>query len=924
MNQFEQVMGKLTHRSMILPALALLGLPLLNAQAAAPKGLTRGASVEGITEYRLDNGLRVLLFPDAASAKVTVNITYLVGAKHGNYGETGMAHLLEHLLMKSTGKRASIAEELSGRGMTYNATTSADRTNFFETMNATDENLRWAIEMEADRMMNATVAKKDLDTEMTVVRNEMERNENDPMQVLASRTGTASYQWHSYSKSVIGARSDLENVPIERLQSFYHRYYQPDNAVLVIAGKFDESQALAWTAGAFGPIARPGRQLEKAWTTEPTQDGERSVTVSRIGEHQGLMAAYHIPAGSHPDFEALRVLAFILTDQPSGTLYQALVDSKKAVNVGAAPQRQAEPGLLVFGCVLDKNQSLAEVRTSLLSVLDQAGANPFNQAAVDRAKANMAKNLDLGMTNTQSVALYLTEWAAIGDWRLLFMARDRLQAVTPEDVRRVAATYLKPSNRTVGIFSPTAKPDRAEIPSTPEVTAAVANYKGREVMAAGEIFDSSPQNVDSRTKRVTLPNGMKLVMLAKRNRGQSVLAQLHMRAGDEKAMASEQMAGMVASLLLLNGTASKSRQQIKDEMDRLKCAISPNLPGPNTAPGLNITATSSSLAGALKLAVESMRNATFPDQEFENLKRMFVAGIGSAKDQPQALAPMLLEKSLSPYPKGDPRYVPTIEEATELMQAVKVEDVRKVHANYFGPTGDSTLTVVGDFDPAEVEALARQLLDGWKPKAGFIRMPNPYVKMEAKTVSGHTPDKANAMFMAGLNVPLSSEDAAYPAMLIANHIFGDPLNGRLFVRLRKKEGWSYSAQSDLSAGDQDNGGSLKIKAIVAPENLLKLETAVKEELAKILSEGFTSDEVAKAKTAWLESKKTERTKDNALLDMLSRAAYLNRTMNWQAEREKKVATLTAEEVNAAVRKYIEPNLLTIVKVGDLKKAGIGQ
>ena len=921
--QIKQVIERLVlSRPMtLLPALFLLAMPLVDAQPPT-KGLTKGASVEGITEYRLDNGLRVLLFPDAASAKITVNITYLVGAKHGNYGETGMAHLLEHLLFKSTAKRASISQELSDRGATYNATTSADRTHFYETLNATDENLRWAIEMEADRMLNSTVAKKDLDSEMTVVRNEMEQGENNPMGALASRTAAASYQWHSYSKSVIGVRSDIENVPIERLQAFYHKYYQPDNAVLVIAGKFDETKTLALTAGAFGAIPRPERKLDKVWTTEPTQDGERMVKVSRLGELQALMAVYHIPAGSHADFEALRVLSFILTDQPSGILYKALVDSKRVANVGGSPQRLAEPGLLVFGCMLDKNQSLEEVRTNLFAILDDAGGNPYDKAAVDRAKANMAKNLDLAMTNTQSIALNLTEWASIGDWRMLFVSRDRLQAVTPEDVQRVARTYLKPANRTVGMFIPSAKPDRVEIPVAPDIAAVVANYKGRDVMAAGEVFDSSPQNVDSRTKRVTLPNGMKLVMLPKKNRGQSVLAQFQIRAGDEKGMGDQQAAMLLASQMFLSGTGNKSRQQIKDEMDRLKCGISPNPLDPNIAMGLTVTATSSSLAGALRLAVESMRDAAFPDQEFENLKRMFVTGMGAAKDQPQALAPMQLAKSLSPYSKGDPRYLPSLEEMIEMLKAVKAEEVRSFHKSYFGATSDSTLTVVGDFEPAEVEALARQLLSEWKAPTGYTRLANPYVKMEAKTANVNTPDKANAMFVAGMNLPISSEDSAYPAMLIANHIFGDPSNGRLFNRLRKKEGWSYGAHSDLSAGDQDNGGSLMIQAIVAPENLVKLEKAVKEELTKMSSEGFTAEEVEKAKAAWLESRKTNRTRDASLLGMLSRNAYLGRTMNWQAEREGKVAALTVQEVNAAIRKYIDPNLLTIVKAGDLKKAAI--
>ena len=199
---------------------------------------TEVASVEGITEYRLDNGLRVLLFPDRSKQQITVNITYLVGSRHEGYGETGMAHLLEHLVFKGTPKHPDIAAELTERGAFPNGTTWFDRTNYFETFPATDDNLEWALDLEADRMINSFIAAEDLESEMTVVRNEWERSENNPTRVLQQRVMSAAYDWHNYGNATIGARADIEQVPIDRLQAFYRKYYQPDNAVLVVAGAF--------------------------------------------------------------------------------------------------------------------------------------------------------------------------------------------------------------------------------------------------------------------------------------------------------------------------------------------------------------------------------------------------------------------------------------------------------------------------------------------------------------------------------------------------------------------------------------------------------------------------------------------------------------------------------------------------------------
>ncbi|HYG18317.1 MAG TPA: pitrilysin family protein, partial [Ohtaekwangia sp.] len=199
-------------------------------------------TVEGITEYRLQNGLRVLLFPDPSKQTITVNVTYLVGSKHENYGETGMAHLLEHLVFKGTPKHPNIPQELTEHGARPNGTTWVDRTNYFETFSATEENLKWALDLEADRMVNSFISKKDLDSEMTVVRNEFESGENSPYRVLMQRVMSTAYLWHNYGKSTIGSKADLENVPIERLQAFYRKYYQPDNAVVTVVGKIDEAK----------------------------------------------------------------------------------------------------------------------------------------------------------------------------------------------------------------------------------------------------------------------------------------------------------------------------------------------------------------------------------------------------------------------------------------------------------------------------------------------------------------------------------------------------------------------------------------------------------------------------------------------------------------------------------------------------------
>ena len=297
--------------------------------AAPPKPFTQGASVEGVTEYRLPNGLRVLFVPDESVANLTVNLTVLVGSRHEGYGEKGMAHLLEHMLFKGSAKYKDPKKEMGARGASWNGTTREDRTNYFETLTASDANLDFTIRFEADRLMNSFVDKKDLETEMTVVRNEFEMSENNGPRVLRDRVRAAAMPWHNYGRSVIGIKADIELVPIDNLKAFYKRYYQPDNAVLVVAGHFDEGKAFKIIGDSFGKIPKPTRLLPTTFTREPVQDGERFVTVRRVGGVPSLAAAWRIPGSTDPDYPALMVLQGVLGDQPQGRLHQAIVDGPK-------------------------------------------------------------------------------------------------------------------------------------------------------------------------------------------------------------------------------------------------------------------------------------------------------------------------------------------------------------------------------------------------------------------------------------------------------------------------------------------------------------------------------------------------------------------------------------------------------------------
>lgn len=887
--------------------------------AQLPAGVTRTATVEGITEYRLANGLRVLLFPDPTKTNATANITYMVGSRHENYGETGMAHLLEHLMFKGSTNHPNVPKELNDHGSRPNGTTSFDRTNYFETFTATDENLDWAISLEADRMVHSFIAKKDLDSEMTVVRNEYEAGENNPTQVLFKRLFAVAYDWHNYGNLPIGARSDIENVPIDRLQAFWRHYYQPDNALLVIAGKIDEAKTIGLVHKYFSPIPKPDRPLRPTYTSEPTQDGERLVTLRRVGDTQVMGLIYRVPAGTHEDFPAVEMIVQMLADEPAGRLYKALVDAKKAASIFAMPFRLKEPGSILALSEVRKEQNLEDAKNTMLATLDNLPKSPFTADELDRIRRQWLKNFELRMNNSEGIALNLSEWQAMGDWRLMFIYRDRIEKVTLDQVNTVYGRYFVPSNRTVGIFIPEDKPVRAEVPAPPDITSLVSSYKGREAVAQGESFDPSPENIDKRTVRGDLQGGIRLSFISKKTRGNQVVASLALHFGDVDSLKNTDVASMMAGQMLMRGTAKHTRQQIKDEFDKLKANVM--VMGNGQDAMARITTTRENLAPALNLVAEVLKEASFPADEFDKLRQEELANMEGMKREPQVRAMEALERHLNPYPKGDIRRAMSVEESIEGLQSVTVDEVKQFHRNFYGAS-NGELSVIGDFDAEALQKQVSDLFNGWKSPKEYARVPKPYQKAAPKAEAMEFADKANATWVAGLTFPLLDSDPEYPALMLGNYILGQGMNSRLFARIRGKEGLSYGVGSFLGIGAKDNSATFRAFAICAPQNAPKVEASFKDELKSILEKGYTDAEVEAAKKSWLQARKVSRANDAELASKLSSNRFNDRTMAWDAALEEKVQALTTDQIVAAMKKYIVPENLSFFRAGDFKKANV--
>jgi zinc protease len=888
------------------------------APLAAPQAVRE---VEGVREYKLANGLQVLLIPDASKPTVTVNVTYRVGSRMEGYGETGMAHLLEHLVFKTTNLYANVGAELSKRGMQFNGTTSADRTNYYETFPADPALLKWALVMEADRMTGSKILRKDLDTEMTVVRNEMESGENNPVRILIQRTQAAAYQWHNYGRDTIGARADVENVAIPNLQAFYRTYYQPDNATLIVAGAFDATKTLADISASFGKLPKPTRKIAPTYTVEPVQEGERLMTLRRAGGEQAVFASYHIPPLASPDYAAFEVAVTALADTPNGRLHKRLVEPGKATQVFAWASRSAEPGLLNFGTVMKKEDAVEDAQKVLIDTVEGLAQEPLTAEELKRAQLQWSKELDKTLADPESLCVALSETIAAGDWRLLFSLRDRVQSITLDQANAVVRTWLMPSNRTLGRFFATDKPQLTPLAQRVDAAVALKDFKPQVAVAAGEAFEATTTNIDKRTERLTLPSGLRVALLPKKTRGETVEVVMNLRFGNLASLRGQRRAAATVGSMLAMGTTQKTRAQISDAFDALKTdwRVSSDALNGGSA---GLTTKRAELIPALTLLAEVLRQPSFPPAEFEQLMRQQIGGLERAATDPGPMAGIELARlQAAHYAVDDPRFAGSIEQGLERLKALKLPAVVDFYQSHWGAQ-HGEVSVVGDFDAAQVKAALSKLFGDWKSAQSYERVPQPAAPVQGQRLQTVMKDKPNAVALGSLAMPFTDDHPDYAAMRLAAHVLGaSGFDSRLLTRLRQKDGLSYGAGADLRASSFEPHAELSLYAIFAPENRARVEQGFSEELQRLVKDGITPVELDTAKKAMRAASNTWRANDGAVAGAWAGHLERNRSFKWNADLDARGDALTVDQVNAAMRKWIEPAKINWSLAGEFDKAG---
>ena len=892
----------------------------------------------GIEEYLYQpNGMNVLLLQDNASPVATVQIVYRVGSKNEVLGNTGSTHLLEHLMFKGTptfNKKSgtTITDVLQNTGAQLNATTWNDRTNYFETLPS--DKIGLALQIEADRMRNSLLTKEDKEAEMTVVRNEFERGENDPNSLLDKEIWASAYIAHPYHHSTIGWKSDIEKAPIEVLRNFYNTYYWPDNATLTIIGDFKKENVFELIEKYFGGITKAPNAMPQPYTEEPEQYGPRKIIVKKPGELGVVNKAYKIPGALHEDLPALNILGEIIGSGPSAILNKTFVDTRMGIYSYASATNFKEVGLFTIGVGFPTTSKHEDIDAKISEVVAKIQKEGVTQDEVNRVVAKISAQTILARDGSGVIASELTEAIAAGDWTDFVTGVDRLKKVTPADVLRVAQKYLLEDQSTTGYFIP--KQSGAQGQDAPQANNFLPEngpfyYRHPEDDHSHDETSSAVSSEQkSNTTEIALDKNVieKSTSSYKREKVAGIdVVSVKTSAKDFVTVAASISLGnfvnetknpMISSLtasMLSKGTTINDKFKFSEKLQKL--GVNLNVNASTTKINIGFKCLKKDLDQVITLLAEELRNPLFDAKEFENLKQQFTGNTQQNLNDPGERGGIALSQTI--YPKGNPNYSLSVEEDLANIKSATLDEVKAFHKKYFGPAS-MHLVIVGDTEGANLNASLKKSFKNWTGGVTETLKFEEAVKVSSKTEVITIPEKPSAELYIGQYTGLKRADADYIPFYIANYTLGAGFAGRLMQTVRDNDGLTYSISSGM-AGNITTGGYWMVNASFNPSLFQKGLDATMVQVNKWVNDGITQTELENKKTNLIGSFKVGMSTTNGMARTILGFVERGLEPNYIEQYPKDIEKVTLTQVNDAIKKYIQPDKMIIIKSGSLDQSG---
>jgi zinc protease len=898
------------------------GLTLQTDQKPASASLPSGIDAQEAKEVKLDNGLKVLLREVHTMPVVSVGCWYRVGSKDEQIGSSGISHWVEHMNFKGTQNftAARMASTIEKAGGYWNGYTFLDQTAYFETVVASA--LDDALKLEAERMDLSLIEPAAVETERSVVISELQAEENDPKNLLDRDVKAAALKIHPYRWPTEGWLQDLEALNREQLYQHYRSYYSPNNAVLVVVGDFSLPAALDLINKRFGTIPRksdpPRRKI-----VEPQQEGERRIKIVREGTTPYLEIAYPAPDILNDDFYAFLILDAALNGAKdmnpwfsssdtnaakSSRLFRALVDKKFAVQVTSELLPTQDPYLYKLTATLTdmfQYQPAEEVVYEELEKLKNYGITGHE---LDKVKNQLLTRAFLDQDTTSKLMHQLGYFESIASHQFLNTLEDKVNAVTQNDLRRVAIKYFSDRTRTVGLFVPEAK--RQEIEVEKLSSAKVGEGSQKEILAAGPTHpvphayhrglaaDSHSLETVSQTahfqlalrpKRRVLSNGVVLVT-AQNPASPTVTVVASVKAGAMRDDDQKEGIANFVGTMLDRGTKGKNVFQIGEAFEFLGAQL--KIETNYLVTSLRVNGLKKDAALFIGQLAEMLKSPSFPPAEIEKARAEILADLHQEMDDPSSVAEQVLRQRI--YPKGHP-FHRMVKGSIGSVEKLKAADLSSFYKRYYRPD-QLVITVAGDIDTEEIEGLAEKEFGSWSVSGSSEAFAIPPASVgigEGKQIVPMRNKSQCDIVLGVTGISITSPD--YLPMLILNHILGGAgSGGRLGERIREQEGLAYDVSSAFDASLSE--GPLVIRAGVGPQHVERVITLMREEIEKIRSHGITADEANAAKKYLINAMPVELEGNDQIASELERIELFQLGEDYLAQFPELIASVTMDRL----------------------------
>ena len=869
--------------------------------ASAAADAAQEVSTAGITSHRFDNGFRVILAPFPSASTVRVELLVKTGSKLEGYGETGMAHLLEHMLFKGAGQRANLKDDLTALGATWNGTTTPDRTNYFATLAADDDKLDELLRIEADRFLRPRFTAEDLASEMTVVRNELERSDTQPFSLVMRTLLRQSYVWHGYGRATIGARSDIEQAPFSALQAFHRRHYRPDNAALIVSGRFDPARVLARTRELFGAARNPDAPPVTAWTREePRASTQRSELVLPAGLTL-VASAWKLPPRATPEALAFDLAAAALCDPDWGSLRKALVIERQlAVSASCYVRLDKDYGLLVATARADKSADAEQLSRELVRHVESAAGRGLDAAELERARLEELNGYERLRSSHEAIASQLSQAEVAGDWRLFLWQRDTVRALTLAQANRALATWAVAANRSDVLLR---HADGVSPPDFPPAPAVAALVDGKDWPVLATEADPTPESAAAAARTVQILEldgpAAKAALMSRRTQGGLAWLRLENDHGDRDSLTQREVACGIAGGLMAHGGAGLTRDQLRARLETLQARWSLSLRG------FSIEAPREQLGPAFRLLLNAWSQPLLPAVEFERLKAAALADLEAARRNPAQVAASIVAQRFDNFPEGHPHRPRDLDAQWRETQAVAFEDVQRCVQDFLGRSR-VRLSVVGDFTPADVRAFWDRVARLPQARLPYARISDPPApaRVDTTPVVVSMPEQPNATITGTAVLAIHTDNPDFAALRVAVKVLGGDSNSRIWRRLRETEGLAYGAGASLVGNAFDARSDLVLHASASSAQSTRALQALQQELSRALEQGLGHDEVERVKRRWIDERRSLLASEASYVGALSSGLHDGQDYAWMARYDERIAQVSASDATRALRRYL--------------------